>query len=373
MKLAYITNTGLTEGWAHSIQIMNMCKAFSGIGVNITLIVPNRSYLKENPFEHFKIVPIFIIKKLPCIDLFPGNPHPFFYWLRLISFYISARFYVWFNKFDSLYSRDLYSVLFFPSVILEQHSFQKNTHTIFRLTFNPSRKIVALTSFIKNKFVNMGVSKNNVLVSPSGVDLDEFQKLHDNFEIAGLSKENFVIGYIGTLKTLGMEKGVADGLKALTMLSTGYRFLVVGGEKPDVDYYKEMSVSLKILERVIFLGQVSHTDIAKYASRCDCFIAPFPENKHYKFYMSPLKIFEYMAGRKPIIASDMPSLKEVLINNQNAILVPPNNPQALAQAIIRIKKDPEYGKKLADKAYSDVSEKYTWKIRAEKIISFLNK
>lgn len=371
MKFAYIVNTGLTEGWAHSVQIMNMCKAFSDAGAKVVLIIPNRSFLKDDPFEYYKIPKTFCIKKLPCIDWSVGSPNPLFYWLRFISFYISARFYVWFNRFDVLYSRDLYSALFFPSIVLELHSFPKNISLVYKLIFSSPKKVVALTSFIKKKLVDVGISEDKILISPSAVDLSKFNTQSDYFEIKGLSKNDFVFGYIGTLKTMGMEKGVADSLRALTLLPPSYKFLVVGGEKQDVEYYKNISGELGISDRVIFVGQVPHSDISKYAARCDCFVAPFPENKHYNFYMSPLKIFEYMASKKPIIATDLPSLRESLTNKENALLIPPNDSQALANAIIRLKENPEYGRKIADKAYSDVSGKYTWKIRAEKIISFI--
>jgi glycosyltransferase involved in cell wall biosynthesis len=147
--------------------------------------------------------------------------------------------------------------------------------------------------------------------------------------------------------------------------------LVVGGEKDDIEFYKNMSNELGVSDRTIFIGQVPYSDISKYASKCDVFIAPFPENEHYSFYMSPLKIFEYMASKKPIIATDLPSLREVLNNGENALLTPPGDVKALAEALIKLKEHHDIGKKIANKAYKDVSEKYTWKIRAEKIISFL--
>lgn len=371
MKFAYIVNTGLTEGWAHSVQIMNMCKAFSDAGVEVTLVVPNRSFLKEDPFEFYKIQKTFYIKKLPCIDLFVGSPNLFFYWLRFISFYISARFYVWFNNFDILYSRDLYSALFFPSIILELHSFPKNISLVYKLIFYSPKKIIALTSFIKKKLIAVGISEDKILISPSAVDLSKFNNPSNDFEIKGLLKKDFVFGYIGTLKTMGMEKGVADSLRALALLPPNYKFLVVGGEKPDVEYYKTMSLELGVSDKVIFVGQVPHSDISKYATKCYVFVAPYPENEHYRFYMSPLKIFEYMASKKPIIATNLPSIKEVLIDGENALLVHPNSPRVLADAIIKLKEDPEYGKKIANKAYSDVLQKYTWEVRAEKIISFI--
>ncbi len=371
MKIAYIANVSLAEGWAHSVQIMNMCKAFSEVGAEVTLIVPNRSLFKKDPFEHYKIPKTFFIKKLPCTDIFVGNPHPFFYWLRFISFYISARFYVWFNHFDILYSRDLYSTLFFPGIILEQHSFPKEVSSQHKFMFSLAKKLIVLTSFIKDRFVAVGVPVGKIIVASDGVDLDKFKNYSNHFEIKGLSEKDFVYGYIGTLKTMGMGKGVADGLRALTLLPSNYKFLVVGGEKSDIEYYKNMSLESGVSDRVIFTGQVSYSDISKYAGKCDVFVAPFPENKHYNFYMSPLKIFEYMASKRPIIATDLPSLREILTDGENSLLVPPNDVRALAEAIVKLKENPEISNKIADKAYWDVSEKYTWKIRAEKIISFI--
>jgi glycosyltransferase involved in cell wall biosynthesis len=201
--------------------------------------------------------------------------------------------------------------------------------------------------------------------------LSKFNNLPNNFEIKGISENDFVYGYIGSLKTMGMEKGVADGLKALTLLPSSYKFLVVGGEIKDIEYYKKMSDEFGVSDRVIFVGQVPYSDISKYAARCNCFVAPFPENEHYSFYMSPLKIFEYMASKRPIITTDLPSLREILTNEENAILVPPGSPEALAGAIKRLSEDTALCAKLAEKAYFEVKQKYTWKIRAEKIISFI--
>ena len=201
--------------------------------------------------------------------------------------------------------------------------------------------------------------------------MKQFATPAGNFEIKGISRNDFVYGYIGSLRTMGMEKGVIDGLKTLGLLPQNYKFLIVGGEKEDVEFYKNISDELGVSGRVIFTGQILYSDIPKYAAKCDVFVAPFPRNEHFSLYMSPLKIFEYMVSKKPIVTTDLPSLREVLVDGENAMLIPPGNPQALAGAIIKLKENPEYGKKIADRAYLNVSEKYTWKTRAQKIISFV--
>ncbi len=374
MKLAYITNASFVGGWAHSVQIVNMCKSFSDNGVDVTLVVPYRKIFSEvDLFNYYKIPKTFKVKLLPCIDFSVGNPHSFFYWLRFISFYFIARFYVWFNNFDYLYSRDLYSTIFFSKIIIEQHSFPKKIKFPLRFTFTKKRKVVCLTSFIKDRFVKAGILNANVIVAPSAVDLEEFGQKKPKIIIDGIKEGDFVFGYIGTLKTMNMEKGVSDCLESLKFLDSGYKFIVVGGEDDDLEYYKKMSEDLKVQDKVVFVGKVPYSEVSSYSSVCDIFVAPYPENEHYSFFMSPLKIFEYMASRKPIITTSLPSIKEVLKDEENAILVEPSNPRQLAEAIIRLKNNPELGAKLAEKAFEDVKEKYTWDKRAKTILDFIKK
>lgn len=371
MKFAYIVHANIPDDWAHSVQIVNMCKAFAENGIDVTLVVPNRKILSRDLFQYYNIPQNFKVKKIPCVDLSVGDPHPIFYWLRLISFYISARFYIWFNKFDVLYSRDLYATLLFPGINIERHSFPKKISFLDKIIFLLAGKIIVLTSFIKEKFILAGFKSDRVLVSPDGVDLSKFDNYHDSFKMEGISKGDFVFGYIGTLKTMGMEKGVADSLRALAKLPSKFKFLVVGGEPVDVLYYQNMADMLEVSNKVVFIGKVPYSDVSKYASICNAFVAPFPGNDHYSFYMSPLKIFEYMASRRPIITTNLPSLREILINGKDALLVPAGSPEALALALERLSTDTALSDNLAQNAYLEVKEKYTWYIRARKIISFI--
>ena len=80
-------------------------------------------------------------------------------------------------------------------------------------------------------------------------------------------------------------------------------------------------------------------------------------------------MFEYMAGKRPIIATDLPSVREVL-NENNAILVKPDDPEGLARGIKEALDDKELTKEIADQAFQDVEE-YTWKRRVERIIEFI--
>ena len=87
-------------------------------------------------------------------------------------------------------------------------------------------------------------------------------------------------------------------------------------------------------------------------------------------FTSPLKLFEYMAAARPIVASDLPALREVLRDGENALLVPPEDPVALAVAIRRLQEDPALAERLAGQAARDVRA-YTWEERGRRIVEFL--
>jgi glycosyltransferase involved in cell wall biosynthesis len=84
--------------------------------------------------------------------------------------------------------------------------------------------------------------------------------------------------------------------------------------------------------------------------------------------MSPLKIFEYMAAGRPIAASNLPSLREVLHDGTTAILIRPGDAEALAEAVRRLDSDHALADRLANNARAEVEEKYTWKKRAAAIL-----
>ena len=89
--------------------------------------------------------------------------------------------------------------------------------------------------------------------------------------------------------------------------------------------------------------------------------------------MSPIKVFEYMASRKPILCSDLPVLREVLRDEENALLLPPREPEAWAAALVRLKSDNALADRLALAAVHDFREHYTWQGRARRILEFAAK
>lgn len=377
MKLVYLAPIGLFDDWAHTVQIMKMCEAFSENGISVELIVPNRKNKNNvDPFKYNHTKNIFKITKVPFLDLFFTNPHPIFYWLRLSSFFVTSRIYLYFKNYDILYTREIYASLLFSNVYTELHSFPKKINKLKIKALKKSKGIVVLTSTIKSKISNLGIKDEKIIVCHDGVRIDEFTNLTSKSEAReklGINREDYIFGYIGTLKTMGMEKGVGTAIDSLKFLPQNYKLYVVGGEVHDVDFYKKFAKDNGLEDRVIFTGRVLHESVPNHIAVCDVVVAPFPKNDHYEYYMSPLKIFEYMASKRPIIATDLTSLREVLVNKKTAILIPPSDPESLALSIKELVSNKSLANEITSNAYGEVVNKYTWKKRADNILNFIKK
>lgn len=176
----------------------------------------------------------------------------------------------------------------------------------------------------------------------------------------------FTIGYAGHLYPW---KGVDLVIEAVAALQDT-RGLIVGGheKEPDLARVKAFASELNCKSRVAFTGLIRPAEVAARLRQADVLTLPNPRSALSSEFTSPLKLFEYMASGRPIVASDLPSLREVLRHEENALLVEPGNPQALVAAIQRIKDDPELGRRLAAQALHDVAQ-FTWARRAERLES----
>jgi glycosyltransferase involved in cell wall biosynthesis len=171
---------------------------------------------------------------------------------------------------------------------------------------------------------------------------------------------------------MDMEKGIRELLEAFKRLKAWNKNLFlcfVGGLKREIQEYEGL-VRQEGLERdVMFVGQRPPYEIPLYLRAFDVCVMPFPWTRHYAYFMSPLKLFEYMAARRPIVASDLPSVREIL-NEGNAVLVEPGNPKALAEGIENVLENEELANKIAKKAYEDVRA-HSWERRAARILDFI--
>ena len=380
MKIIYINNSRIPTEKAHGFQIMKMCEAFFAAGVEIELWLPKRfNRIKENPFSYYGVKETFSIKKIPVIDIISLEKilGPIVSWIESISFAILTLFYLSKSQApEIIYSRDQFTSWFLSFLnrkfIYEIHSFPRNFRLHKRL-WKKAHRIIAITQGLKNLLVKHGINSEKILVAPDGVDLEFFNSINpskeDNRIELGLSQDDFLVGYIGKFKTLGMEKGIKTMISTLPLLDKETKMVFVGGEEFEIKEYKNMANRLNVFTQCLFVNHQPYLKVVKYIKAMDALVIPFPNTPHYAFYASPLKLFEYMAAGRPIIASDLPALREIL-NDKNALFFKPENTDDLARAVKMLKLSQTLEYHLSGQAFSDVKQ-YTWHNRAKNILKLI--
>lgn len=383
MKIVYIANIRIPTHKAHGTQIAKMCEAFVNLGLDLELVIPRRlNTIKEDIFSYYFLKNRFKVSKLFTIDTLGILKNKFAFVLQSISFSYSVLFYLRKINYKGLvYSRD-YLVLYLLSfskkykLYFEIHTWPNKINFLYKRLFKRVY-FIAISQGLKNELLKCGVGEDRILLAADGVDLKMFEQVSDDKAILRqeltLPTDKKIIAFIGKLTTMGQSKGTDDLFLAFAKILSDFPevfLLVVGLDDSELDSNEKSLVNLSIKPGSYKLVKhVSQDMVIKYEKAADILIMAYPDKKHYRRYMSPLKMFEYMAARVPIISTDLPAVRDVL-NDNNSILVKAGQSQALAEGIERILKNPAWSVALAQQARKDV-ELYSWDNRAKKIISFI--
>jgi glycosyltransferase involved in cell wall biosynthesis len=370
-KILYLANLRLPTEKAYGIQIAKMCEAFAGQGLDLTLLYPHRqNQIEDGLFDYYSVKKNFKLKEISSPD---------FYWpwgldkiAVTIKNFISAKALVkeaLREGADVYYTRDeLVAYLLSKkskNVIFECHRFSNKRKPFYSYVKNKDLKIVAISDGLKKSLVEFGITDSSILIARDGVDLARFNASISKAqarEETGLPLDMKIVLYTGHLfdwKGASVLLEAARGVEAL--------FVFVGGTAQDVISFKQKTFGL---DNVLVLGHRPYKDIPVYLKTADVLVLPNSGKEEISsLFTSPLKLFEYMASKRPIVASALLSIKEIL-NDENSILVEPDKSSVLAESIKAAISDEELALRLSSKAYSDVQQ-YTWVKRAERILNFI--
>ncbi|MBH41826.1 MAG: glycosyl transferase family 1 [Candidatus Magasanikbacteria bacterium] len=224
------------------------------------------------------------------------------------------------------------------------------------------KKIFVLTQLMKEDLIKYGVDGRKIHVSPDGVDLEQFTislSKEDARKKLNLPYDKTIVMYTGSFY-MYKWKGVDVLLEAAKSIDEDrYLFVLVGANKDEVSQIKRKYS----LTNVLLLPHQPHKDIPVFLKAADVLVLPNTDSDAISSrYTSPLKLFEYMASGVPILASNIPSIREVL-DNSNAVLFEPGSSKALVSGLKTLISDGELVSGLVKQAKEDVLE-YTWHKRA---------
>jgi glycosyltransferase involved in cell wall biosynthesis len=363
MKLAYLSISKIPSREANSIHVMKMCQAFAQLGHEVMLLAPDvRDGIESgvgNPFHFYGVEPCFELRKLPWRRL-KGRG-----WIYGFEAARHARK----LGVDAAFGRSLHACAaatrFGLPTIWDAHMLWFLAHPGERWLF---KRMIRAPAF-RHVTTNCGSLaqcileqvpelEGRILAAHNGAD-----SLPD--DLAGKNRPQ--VGYVGHLYA---GKGF-EIIPALAALVPDADFHVVGGEQNTVD---ALRADPTFPRNIRFHGFVPPQAVDRLCLAFDVTLAPYQREVSIAgggetgAWMSPLKVFGYMAAAKAIICSDLPVLREVIEHERNGLLVAPNDPEAWAASLRRLLGDFSLRERLARTAHADFLSRHTWRQRASKVL-----
>ncbi len=362
MKITYITPSGIPSKQANTIQVMKMCESLADRGHTVELLCPNQSDEKiTDTFRYYDVKKNFEIRRLPW--------QPF----KGYQFTILASLFAYYSGTDIVYGRSIagcyFSSLLGIDVVYESHVPADDLHPITDRLFKSLMSsahlvsLVVITEALKKYYSERYEIGDKICVVPDAATRQKGTPMNEIYET-----DSQQVGYVGHLYR-------GKGIKLILDLARevpSTNFHVVGGTNEDLETWRSRAEEVPNIK---FHGHVPPARVGEYLASFDVVLAPYQREVHgaggstdLSKWMSPLKIFEYMSAGKPIVCSDLPVLREVLTDGENALLCDPDNVAEWVEALRKLSSDDELRMTLISNAKRDFESKYSYDARAQRVV-----
>lgn len=358
LKILYVSASIIPSKNANSVHVMKMNSALKGIVSSVTLVATKGKHVKS-PFEKYNVEKKFRLVLSKEFGMLSS-------YFRLIESFKNL------ENIDLVFTRWLIAAVLLPlkyngPMIMEFHSYPTSyiQRKLLTMHLQKSRKIkyIFITEALKEDFLTKHpILKNKeVIVLPDGADTNSeisVQKMQDKVRCC----------YIGSF----LEGKGVDTVVEIANKLQDIEFHIVGGDETSINILRKKAV----YNNIKWYGYKNQKDAMKILEKCQIALLPnkpnvfVDGNKDIGSWTSPLKLFEYMAYGKGIIASDISVLKEILVDHENALLVEPLVINEWVEAILELAKNEDLYEKIAYNAKSELEENYSWTKRAEKILEW---
>jgi glycosyltransferase involved in cell wall biosynthesis len=369
MKIVCISASQVPSDSANSIQVMKVCQALAQLGHEILLIIPAGSALAFDDrqlLDHYGLNTAFPVEHLPARSrrTFPRTA------VKRANDLGVNLVYAW-----PVQAAVLGLLSGFP-VLLEMHDvpsgfFGPLWYRLF-LGLPGKKRLLPITAALQRALKSRygPPRRGDTLIAPDGVDLERYADLPEA-EAARLQLGLNPGQTVGCTGHLYPGRG-ADLFLALAAALPQVNFVWVGGRPADAEAWQARAQDAA-LHNVTFTGFVPNRRLPLYQAAADILLMPYGRSittssgGNTAEICSPMKMFEYMAASRPILASDLPVFREVL-DESCAVLCPPDDPQAWKSALVKLLEEPELRQQLAQAARTRVT-RFTWTERARRCLN----
>lgn len=374
MTIIYPADQRLLSGRAHDILMVRTCQILAALGHTVFLVMQEAGKDEKAFLEHYGIRPhprlrlisIRVRKKIAGLTV---SWRWSYRWLCLLKVLRLLRT----ESIDLIYVSELklsrhllhFQLFLNKPIVYEVH----NLKAFDRIPFqsDPLEKkvlgradgVIVTTKALSNWAETLYGKPDKLAVVSLATDL--FPERFSFHPVEQGRKAR--IFYLGQHYSL---QGIALLVEAMCHLR-GCELHTVGGKPEEIAFLKKEISHFGIESSVQFHGFIRPSDLPSFLKEADLFVVP-SRNEGRMPFVAHTKIYEYMAYGRPIVASNLPSIQEVLMDGYNAILVVPDDPLALAQGIQRVLSDSALAEKIARNA-RETALHYTWEARGTSLAS----
>lgn len=235
-----------------------------------------------------------------------------------------------------------------------------------RYTWKNADHVLPVTQVLAERIKREGVTDECITVIPNGIDpvkFDDHMGTDEAKAKLGISGK-LVLGFTGFMREWHGLEGVLD---LLVGEGNENRFLLLVGDGPAKKDIQQHAQELGVADRVLITGVVERDSIADYVSAFDIALQPDVVD-----YASPLKLFEYLALGRAIVAPEKANILEVLTDGDDALLFEPDNKQAFVSAIEELCVNSDLRNEVASNAKQLImTRKYLWDNNANRVIDIV--
>ena len=388
MKIALAAPSEIPARRANTVQVMKMAQALVTCGHEVRLAAPERGSRASRRRPQWEE----LARLYGLHARFEVSWLPAFAALRGYDYGLAALLWARRWKADLLYTRLPQAAAFASQIgmptVLEVHDLPAGRvgGLLFRsfTSGRGARRLVAITQALAGDLArrfDLPERPGFLLAAPDGVDLQRYepqlsvmqarQRLSQQTGLS-LPEEAFTAGYSGHLYA---GRGIELILQMAQALP-GIQFLLAGGEPEDVQRLKQRAAQMG-LNNLMAVGFVDNEILPLYQAACDVLLMPYQKQVagssggNIAPYLSPMKLFEYLACGRPILSSDLPVLGEVL-NAGNSLILPAEQSEAWVQALAALQSDPQRRSELGTQARREAA-RYSWEARSRLIFGDLDK